>query len=231
MDITKRQLAILFLDRNSFDFFVSGAANALRFQFSENVIASLEIVNMEVLENQIKLFVEQNSIPSARITMILSSNVVFEKDLPETVPLEQKEEDVQKFWGSVPFEDINSKTIKLDNGQRIIAVNNNLYEGIKTSFEKIGFVIETIVPYEALGPDLWNITYLDPQNSREILKRVDSFKEYSFDLPEEDKVVNNPQTKKGVTSPEKAPPKTRFYIMAGVFIFLIVVLAILLIKR
>ena len=98
MDITKRQPAILFLDRNSFDFFVSGAANALRFQFSENVIASLEIANMEALENQVKLFVEQNSIPPCNITMVLSPNVVFEKDFEETVPLEQKEEEMEKFF-------------------------------------------------------------------------------------------------------------------------------------
>ncbi len=230
MDITKRQPAILFLDRNSFDFFVSGAANALRFQFSDNVIASLEIANMEALENQIKVIVGQNSIPSARITMILSSNVVFEKDLPETVPLEQKEEEVQKFWDTVPFEDIDSKSIKLNNGERIIAVNNNLCNALKTSFEKIGFAIEMIVPYEALGPDLWNITYLDPQNSREILKRVDSFKQYSFELLGEEKTIKNPQNSKDILPPKKSP-KVRLYIMAGVFIFLIVVLAILLTKR
>lgn len=230
MDITKRQPAILFLDRNSFDFFVSGAANALRFPFNENVIASLEIVNTEALENQIKVFTEQNAIPSANITMILSSNVVFEKDLPGMVPLEQKEEEVQKFWDTVPFEDINSKSIKLDNGERIIAVNNNLCNGLKISFEKIGFAIEMIVPYEALGPDLWNITYLDPQNSREILKRVDSFKQYSFELLEEEKIVNIPQGNKNVLPPKK-PPKVRLYIMAGVFILLILALAVLLMKK
>ena len=230
MDITKRQPAILFLDRNSFDFFVSGAANALRFQFSENVIASLEIANMEALENQVKLFVEQNSIPPCNITMVLSPNVVFEKDFEETVPLEQKEEEMEKFWDSIPFDDINSKSIKVSNSDRVIVVNNNLCAGVKTAFDKIGFSIQMIVPYEALGADLWNITYLDPQNSREILKRVDSFKQYSFELLEEEKTIKNPQTSKDLLPPKKSQ-KARLYIMAGVFIFLIVVLAILLIKR
>lgn len=229
----KKQPAILFLDRNRFDFAVSGSPNVLGFQFNETIVSSLEVVNLEALEAGIKQFIDQNAIPPVNITIILSPNVVFEKDIAETVLLEQKEEEAQKFWDSVPFEDINSKSIKMGNGERIIVVNNGLCEALRTGFEKAGSSIEMIVPYEALGQDLWNITALDAQNSQEIMKRIDSFKQYAFDLQSSEKTVskNNSETKGATNSPRKTPPKTRLYVMAGVFILLVLVLIFLLFKK
>ncbi len=227
----KKPAAILYLDRNRFDFAAEGFASPISFQLSEQVVSSLEVVNMEMLENQIKAFIEQSHIQPSDITIILAASVVFEKDIADSVLIAQKEEDAQKFWDTIPFEDINSKAIRINGGERIIVVNNNLCEAIKTSFEKFGFSIEMIVPYEALGPDLWNIPGLDPHNSQEILKKLDSFKDYAFELSGGEKTVTNPQIKSDAVTPKKAPPKTRIYVMAGVFISLIVVLVILLIRR
>src|SRR3989337_2075433 len=139
---------VLFLKRNGFDFYEDKMENILSFPFSEAVVNSLEIINPQEFNNQIKAFVEINKFLPAALMIILSADVLFEKDIQTQDPNIQDLE-VQKFLDVIPFETISTKTLPMDGqGVRIIAVIKNLVDAIRVSFEELGFLIEGIVPYE-----------------------------------------------------------------------------------
>lgn len=228
MDFNKHQQAFLYLDRNGFIFFETGG-NPLTFQFPENCVKDLEIINQEELVNQIKIFSEQNVLIPANITIILSPSVVFEKDFQTQE--ESHDEEMQKFLDAVPFELIASKNIYSENGVRIVAANKTLYEEIGASFIKLGSVLDSVIPYEALGENIGLLNDLNVQNAEIVLKKVDTVKQMSF-------LIDNPATQKSssmqATKDNKKVVKSnpmRLYVMAGVFVVLLLILGFMLIPH
>lgn len=229
MGLGTRQSAILFLDRDRFDLYVNGMDHVFSFPFSETTINSMDVVNTSILETQIGAFVEQNNIRLANIMIILSPNLIFEKDI-EVAEVEKRDIEMEKFQETVPFERLYTLSFPLLQGTRILAVNKALCDSIKNSFEKLGFLVDSIVPYVALGPDANNITALDPQTSQQIIKRWDSLGHNGFSI---EKNIVTPASN---PSEEHAPGTAknlniRLYIMIGAFIFLLLILFFLIFLR
>lgn len=223
MEFGIRQSAVLFLDRDRFDLYVNGMDIVLSFPFSDAIINSMDVINASMLETQIKAFVQQNSIRLANVMIILSANVIFEKDI-EVAEVEKRDIELEKFRETVPFESLYTLLFPLPQGVRILAVSKALCDSIKNSFEKIGFAIDSIVPYEALGPEAGNLNALDPQISQQIIKRLDSIRHYGFPI---EKKIDGSQTKSEETPVAPAKKTIRLYVMIGIFFFLLLVLGFL----
>src|SRR3990172_9398834 len=119
---------VLLLRRDGFDFYEDKSGRILSFPFSNSVVNSLEIINPEEFKNQVKAFIEINKFLPADLMIILSADVLFEKDIQTQDPNIQDLE-VQKFLDVIPFETISTKTLPMDGqGVRIIAVNKNLVD-------------------------------------------------------------------------------------------------------
>ncbi|HVZ11602.1 MAG TPA: hypothetical protein VG965_01100 [Patescibacteria group bacterium] len=220
--------AILFLDRSRLDVYIDQQPAVLSFPFAENVISSLEVINPQELENQLNAFIAQNNIPPLNINLILSVNVVFEKDLPEG-SAEQQAERVQTFLDSLPFEEIETKLLTFPQGARIVAVNKKLFQSILFVFEKLGSTTSNILPYEVLGQEGATVNFLDATACSMLLKKNDSFASYAF--PHGAKPVpSSQQPSKKVTITNAPVNKTRLYIMVGVFAFLILIMVVLLLR-
>src|SRR3989344_7333675 len=101
MDFNAKKSAVLFLDRNRFDFYIDGAKNVLSLPFSETIINAMDVINPQELENQIRAFVQQSGINPANIIIILSPNVVFEKDI-QAADIQSVEHEIEKFKDSIP---------------------------------------------------------------------------------------------------------------------------------
>ncbi len=222
MDLSTKTNAILFLDRDRFDFYMAASGNILSLPFSENIVNAMDVVNLEQFETQIRAFVDQNKIGPANIMMILSPNIVFEKDI-ETIG----EHEVEKFRDTVPFENIYTQSFPLAGGVRVIAVNRDLCDAIKNSFENLGFNIDTIVSYAALGSEMGNIGALDLEISQQIIKRFDSIKHYSFQM---DKKTDKSQITSKNTTSILAKKNIRLYVMIGVFLFFLLILGFLIFR-
>ncbi len=229
MDINKKQSAILFLERVGFSFFAESLGHVVTFSFPQNSVDSLDVLNAGELENQIKTFAEQNGIQPCAITMILAPSVVFEKDFENTIVTE-KDEAVQRFLDTIPFDDLNVKLLTFPQGTRIITTNKNLSDAIKTSFEKIGSSLVSILPYEALNPAFGNVTGLNDQNALAIIKKLDSFKQSAF-AAEPTKEIHNSEKPVEKKDEKKQPAnKARIYAMAGILVVLLLVLAFLILR-
>lgn len=232
MDFNKKE-DVLYLDRERFDFFDSGSGRILSFPYQPNAISALDVVNQQELENQIKTFIDQYKISPANLVVILSQNVLFEKDLVK-IPVDQQTAEIEKFLDVVPFDALATKLIPIHDGVRISAVNKNLCDGIAQSLEKLSFVIEGIVPYEELQPEIAQATALDGPTLSVILKKLDSIKSFSFIL-----TTKAPQKAKP-TGPDQAsarkittemPSKGRILLLGGVFAILIIVLIFVIVNQ
>lgn len=171
----KMQSGLLILNRNNIYIYTPNLNGFLNMSFPDTVIKNLEIVNQEELEREIKTFVDSSKILPAELTIVLSSDVLFEKEIdggPE------ENETRQKFIDSLPFERIYKIVIPVNEKPHIITVNRNLIDGIISSFVKSGFTVMRAVPYEFLRKN--SIHSIDVNSAIEIIKKSESMKLYNM---------------------------------------------------
>ncbi len=237
MEFSNNKQSILFLDRNRFDYFDGLTGQIISLPFSENIISALDVLSPTEFEKQIKSFVDLNKLNPAGIVVILSSNVLFEKDIVD-VPVEKQTEEVEKFLDVVPFDNIATKLIPLQKGVRISAVNKDLCNAIATGFEKCGFKIESFVPYEELQPEIMQMAALDGPTLTVIMKKIDSIKNFSFAFDMKIPVGTKPKPQSGTTQTtsgkminnSEPPNKIRIIALGVVFGILIIVLVFMVLR-
>ena len=217
---------VLLLKRDGFDYYEDKSGRILSFPFSLAVVNSLEIVNLEELKMQIKAFVEINKVLRADLLIILSADILFEKDIQTQDPNIQSQE-TQKFLDIVPFESISTKLLPMEQGLRVITVNKNLVDAVRTSHENLGFSIEGIVPYEMLGGLLSGVNSLNIETSKAIIGKFDSLKDASFEFENEKKPIPQVESHTG----KSTKSRLRLYAMLGVFGLLLLILIFLIIIR
>lgn len=170
-----KQQAILYLDRNYFDYYDQHIPNTIRYLFNASIIQDLEVVDTNQLNTEIKTFVETNKLLSASLLIILSQNVLFEKDLID-IPPEKMLQEEQNFLNTIPFENLNYQKYKMEKGEKLIATNKDLYDRIKSAFELIGFSVETVKPISMLGIAIQLPNGMDVASAQHIMSKVSSMR-------------------------------------------------------
>mgnify|MGYP001249560862 FL=1 len=80
MENTKKQPAILYLDKNGFYFYEEGLASVISLAFLATSVKDMDVINGASIMTQIKSFIDQYKIPLGIINIIVSPNITFEKD-------------------------------------------------------------------------------------------------------------------------------------------------------
>ena len=225
MDFKKRYQGVLFLKRDGFDFYEDKSGRISSFPFSTAVVNSLEIINLQEFKNQIKAFVEINKFLPADLMIILSADILFEKDIQTQDPNVQSQE-TQNFLDIIPFESISTKLLPAKLGIRVIAVNKNLIDTLSSSFKELGFLIEGIVPYETVE-GFEGIYSLNNEISKSIIKQFDSLKNASFEFENERKPIPPASSHTGGSTEDRL----KLYAMLGVLGVLLLILISLIIIR
>lgn len=226
MDFNKKQAALLYLDKNGFYFYIDGLPSVISLAFTDNAVKDMDVVNGASLIAQVKTFVEQYRLLPSMITIILSPNVAFEKDIAG-LTREAQEEAVKNFIDTIPFESVLTKTYPIEKGVKIIGFNEDLYTELKNGFEKSSFGIESVIPYQLLGTDQTLIKNLTTDNAAQFLKRCDHLKQYTLLITERQKNLSpSPSAETVVQKPKKN--YTRLFVMIGVFTVLFGVLGYML---
>lgn len=234
MEFNKKQPALLYLDKNGFYFYEEGLPSIVSLAFGDSVIKDMDVINPASLEVQIKSFVEQYKLIPGVITIILSPNVAFEKDITGLSKDDQTKA-VQNFVDTIPFDSVISRTYPVDKGVKIIGFNEDLYLELKKSFERASFGIDSIIPYQLLGIDQTLIKNLTTDTATQLLKQVGTYRQQTL-LTVAKPVITNPTSTSSMTSVSSQtssaePPKknTRLFIMIGVFTVLFSILGYMLI--
>lgn len=227
MDFAKKQPALLYLDKNGFYFFEEGLTSIISLAFSETAIRDMEVINAAQLMSQVKTLIDQYQLTPAIITIVLSPNVVFEKDITGLAH-DAQEEMVKNFIDTIPFESILSKSFPIEKGVKVIGFNDDLYMELKNSFEKNQFIVENVLPYQLLGADQALIKNLTADNASQFIKKCYRLKQYTLTSTEKEKAATPSQ--QPTTSTEKPKkPNIRLFAMIGIFAILFGVLGYMLI--
>jgi hypothetical protein len=231
MEFNKKQPSFLYLDKNGFYFYIAGLPNIISLAFLPTSVRDMDIINSAQLAAQIKTFVEQYQIPPSTISIILSPNITFEKDIVG-VTLEEQEEIAKKFIDTIPFDSVLTKKYPIEKGIKVLGINEDLANEIKSGFEKCLFIVDSVVPYQVMGADQAFIQNMTPDNIIQLLRKSVHLKQLSMLVTEKERVTITTIPKPQTQSPQK--PKnsnTRLFVMAGIFALLIGFLVFLLIKN
>lgn len=190
---------IIYLQRDKFQVYSPYLSNILEFNFVPELIRNFDIVNKELFENLLKAFFINNKIPAGNFIIVISENASFIKDFTNLLPAAQNSpqpvsgqnvpvpptlEDLQtqanEFIEHVPFEDVAGKTYPLPNGVRAFGTNQEMFEVIKITLEKQGFIVSFVIPGFVFGTELGSINSLNVNVINTILQKINLFKEYNL---------------------------------------------------
>ncbi len=213
---------IVYLDRYSFDFYSELLGTVVRFPFAPELVRDYDIVDKDGFLVQLKLFIQQNNLQPVSLTIVVSGQAIFSKQLSIADPT-KRAETVQAFLDSVPFELVGSITIPAGNVVQVWATSKDMYETIQQGFETNGFSVEGVVP-AVMIKDANFTNGLSVDMARQILGMVESMRQFNFlTLP----IPSQQETKNQQTGNPQEPKKnTRLFLMIGVFVVLLALLVI-----
>ena len=227
---SKNHPIILFLDRSGFSVFQDTMADIAKFNFTPDIVANLDVVNKEQFSTLIATFIQINKIVPSSLALVLSDNIVYEKDIQalgsetqENIDKEHKEE-IQKFLEDIPFEEVLAKVIKI-GVPRIVAVNKDLVMTIADVFVNKGSVLEAIIPSFMYGETVNFAAGLTQNNIQAILEGSEILKTGNL-LTDQQRITSVQGLETEQKEKEKKPQNLRLYILVGVFVTLLVILAV-----
>ncbi len=140
---------IVYVERNKLSLSTNLHLDPYVYAFPPTAFSDLEIINPQELVVGLRSFIEQNRIKPGPLVMFLSQSVYFEKNYTGQNP--PTSEDQDNFKDTVPFSATSSKLFHVISGFKQVVLNRDSYEGLKNSFEDMGFSLIAVVPGFALG--------------------------------------------------------------------------------
>lgn len=220
MDFSNRQTIACYIDTNKILFYLGTTGSILQLEFPPEVLSYLDLIHEAKFEQLLDSFLEQNQLAGGGAILVYATTAVFEKDFEET-QAGKNETEIQKFIDIVPFEDVLSRTYKLNKKVKAVVINNRVYESIKSVFEKRNFLIHSVIPVSVLQETFSELAQNIDLGF--ILSKIDSVRQFSM--------INgnsgsNPTIEK---KPESKKQNKRVYILGGIFGVLILILIVLII--
>ncbi len=156
-----KKKGIIYLKREGLELCIKGVPYPLKLDFGTDAITNLEITKKEAIYGQIDSFVSKNALKPMECVMVMSEEITFKKtiDSPKKEIVEQETKD---FLGEVPFENekLQHKTIMVQTGATVFAVNKDFYEHVKHGFEMVEWSIEAVVPEGLFGESVGRLRFM-----------------------------------------------------------------------
>lgn len=216
MDISKKQLALLYVEKNKGTLYVGGIDSPFVIDFPKAVVSHLEVTDKSTFEQAITTFITQNEVKPTTIFIVLSKDVTFEKEL-ENVPLSLQTEETEKFLEMVPFHHILTKTYNFSNRTIIVAANKNFCEDIISAFKENLFSVGGIMPVSIFEEKL---PFLKEHfDTKFALKKIGTLRQYFLPLGIE-------HSDKLLTYEVPSLKNIQFVVLISIFTLLFVILGV-----
>ena len=219
-DKIEKQNGVIWFDKTGLSVYLQNKP-FLRLNFTPDCFNNLEIVDRSKLENLIRNFIKSNKLFYLSFILIITSDVLFEKDwiLPQT-EIQKKEE--SDFIDSIPFENILTHSWIKDNKKRLIATNQDYIFSIRDIFEQENGHLIGVFPYSMFGANIRN------QSVKDILKKISNLKQDN--LYDESKELPSPKSIEEIEK-NKNTDKSLIPVLILIFITLIGLLIFLMIRK
>lgn len=186
----KKELAVLYIDRNQAMFYMDGMAAAIPIVFPPGTISDLEVLNREKLTAMLQAFIEINSITPKNIIMVLAKSITFEKDIPLENEAQTLEE-MQKFLDVIPFEQVISSGFRLSKSIKLLAANKDFCDSFRRSLMSQNFSVIALIPGTIIQETMSE--FANEMNVPLLLKRIEMIKQYNLLTQQE---ITTPTEKK-----------------------------------
>lgn len=224
-DTTKRELGLLILHRDCFSLYTQEIGGFLTYTFPELTVKNIEILFQDDLNKQVKTFIEASKISPSELTIVLSSDILFEKEIVTSGNMQLEEK--QQFIDSLPFESVYKIIIPKDQKPQIVAVNRQFVDGIIQSFSKLNFTVPRALPYEFL--ENTSLQPIDVNNANEIVKKAENMKVYNM-LEYKKGVPDSENTTPAAKTKEEKPKSLFLYGLITILVVLAIILIVVLMK-
>lgn len=215
----QKQPGIIWLTKSGFFLYTSALKSIVNLIFPPDVVNYLEVIDEGKLQQLIQSFVNHYKLPGLRIYLIIGPDALIEKELPPGQPGTENEEE-KRILDSMPFENIYSKKYVSDKKIKFACFNANFYQVLQSAFEKSGWQIESVSFYFITGQNNFNETL-----AISLLKKPETLTQENIiktDIFGTDADKENKKNK---------PKKSFLPLLAGVFLGLLAILAVILIIR
>ncbi|MBI2442796.1 MAG: hypothetical protein HYV40_02720 [Candidatus Levybacteria bacterium] len=231
MSPTANNLGFLYLDQNGMLIYMTTTPTVIQFPFPLDIVRDLEIINKDLLQKEVNELFKNNAIPPTRFILALSPNLLFEKVFTNAKD-PQAQADIQQFLDNIPFE--RTGTIIFENAEsKLIATNKDLYQTLTKIIQELGSVVEYIMPAYVLGIDVNQALSMNQAVLNDIHRKAPSLRQYSFLVESpainpkaSDTRIPNSSTNKPSEKPQENGDKKRLFLLLGIFVILILILAI-----
>ncbi len=216
---------VVYIDRNRLQFYGDGASTILALEIPVSIVKDLDVVNRDALYTLVNQWLHQNNLAAASLFFLLSANTYFE--VPVTATTEsQRETEILQFYDRVPFEELTTKIISMEDGKKAFATNKLYLDALRHAFYLQGLPVVGAIPVLLLG-SLASRKWLDAEMGAYVLKHIEALKEQSVLEPVTEqqapgKVSSNTPTTKN---------NPRLMIMVGIFGVLLLLLIFILFTR
>lgn len=189
---------IIYLQRDKFQVYSPYLPSVLEFRFVPELIRDFDLVNKELFENLLKVFLGNNKVPPSSMVIIVADGASFMKDFVSPPPpppssnpqqpqiqtppptLEDLQNQAKEYLEHIPYESVASKIFPLATGVRAYATNQEIYDVLKIILEKHGFIVSIVLPGFIFGPNLSNRPSLDGPSISEILQKLSAVQGYNL---------------------------------------------------
>lgn len=132
---------------------------------------------------------------------------------------------MQTFIDVVPFDEIASKSYKIDKITKLVVTNKSLYEVMVRILNKLNFIVDSVVPITVIPKGILDTPVINQENSKKILRKFENVAVFSL-LEENSFALSQAAlSPHGITMSTKVSTK-REYLLIGVFGLLILILGI-----
>ena len=251
---SKNNPVVILIDRSGFTLYQGTLVNIIKFTFTPDIVANLEVISREQFFALVSSFIDKSKIIPSIIIVVLADAIVYEKDLSKvpqkTQPVgpntasssssqkildlanreQESKAEIQNFLQNIPFEDILAKIIKIQTTTRLVAVNKDLIFSTTEPFVKKGFLIEAIIPAFMYGPSANLANGLTLNIAQLILRKQEVLKIANLLVDQEQTIISqNPhETEKDKEERSgKSKKNRRQLILIGIFVILFIILGIM----
>jgi hypothetical protein len=215
-----KQNGVIWFDKTGLSIYLENKP-FLRLNFTPDTFSNLEIVDRAKLENSIRGFINQNKLNYLSYILILTSDVLFEKDWPIPQSETQLKEEAE-FVESIPFENTIIHAWVRDNKKKVIATNEDYIYFLKEIFEKENGRLVGAFPYSLFGANVRN------ESVKEIWRNINNFKQ---DNLVEIGANQQPLRSNNPTQQNSEQKKSSLPFLIVIFVILLSVLGYLMFKK
>ena len=211
-----KQNGVIWFDKTGLSIYLENKP-FLRLNFTPDVFSNLEIIDKIKLETLIRTFIKQNNLNYLSFILIITADILFEKDwlLPQTEV--QKKEEID-FIESIPFENTITHSWVKDNKKKLIAANQDNINILSDIFKKDNGLLVGVFPYSLFGANIRNESVKEIWKNLNILKQDNLINVDSNLAPL--KTVVNKQTK-AISDKSLVPLLiVIFVVLIGLLVFL-----------